>query len=531
MPGTNTSVTDRVNVYNAVNPATGEILPPAFTEFSVEQVNRAVTTAHSAFHNYRKKTGEEKAFFLETVGSELRNMEKELISRCQLETGLPQARLESELTRTISQLNLFGELLREGSWVNARIDTSQPGRVPLPRPDIRQLQIAIGTVGIFGASNFPFAFSVAGGDTASALAAGCTVVFKAHPAHPGTSELATQSIISAALKTGMPEGVFCLVHGQSTETGMAIVSHPLIKAIGFTGSTKGGLAIAAAAAARPQPIPVYAEMGSTNPVFILPRALREKSTLLARSLAASSTLGVGQFCTNPGLVITMESEDSTAFLQNSGTLFSQTPAGTMLSAGISDSYKKGINKLVREKGAQVIASGKESDGPNSGTSYLLHSSAATVLADAAMTDEVFGPSTLAITAKDKNELLEFAESLGGHLTATIHAMPEDLLEFRELLDILESKVGRIILNGFPTGVEVCHSMVHGGPFPATTDSRTTSVGTGAIYRFTRPICYQDFNQDMLPPQLSDSNPLKIWRLVDGKFTKDNLSSSQKISSL
>lgn len=509
-------------VFHAVNPVTGEALLPAFNEYTEEQVNQAARLVYEAFPVYRRKTGLQKALFLEAIGIAMRGMEKELISQCQLETGLPLGRLESELTRTINQLNLFAALLRDGSWVNARIDRPQPARLPLPKPDTRQLQVALGPVGIFGASNFPFAFSVAGGDTASALAAGCTVLIKAHPAHPATSTMTMQAIHAAALKTGIPQGVAALVHGQSADVGMAIVKHPLVKAIGFTGSTKGGLAIAAAAAKRPEPIPVYAEMGSTNPVFILPGAVRENAASLARMLAASATLGVGQFCTNPGMTILLESQDTENFLQDSAAIFNETPAGTMLTAGISQAYRSGIKKLTDEKGAAVIGAGKKSDHTHRGTAYLLQAAASAVLADPAMTEEVFGPSSLAITAKNKMELLQFARSLAGHLTATVHALPEDIREYAELFEILECKAGRIILNGFPTGVEVAHSMVHGGPFPATTDSRTTSVGTGAIYRFTRPVCYQDFPQELLPPELWNENPLNIWRLLDGEITKDKV---------
>jgi NADP-dependent aldehyde dehydrogenase len=510
-------------VFQATNPATGEMLAPVFTEFSADQVNQAVTIAEQAFQSYRSQSGPEKALFLETAGEELRSIQNDLIAYCQLETGLPEGRLLSELTRTINQLKLFSGLLREGSWRNARIDRAQPDRLPLPGPDLRQIQVPLGPVGIFGASNFPFAFSVAGGDTVSALAAGCTVVVKAHPAHPGTSEMVSEAIRSAARKTGLPEGVLTLVHGQSATAGMAIVSHPGIQAIGFTGSTKGGMAIAAAAAARNQPIPVFAEMGSTNPVFILPGALRDRSTVLANALVSSATLGVGQFCTNPGLVIVPEGPDAENFIANIVTLFTNAPAGIMLTQGISQAYRNGIDRLINENGAVLIASGKPSDYAACGIPYLLRTSAATALAHPAITGEVFGPSTLVITTRNKTELLQFAEYLTGHLTATIHAHASDLNEFHELPGILERKAGRIILNGFPTGVEVAHSMVHGGPFPATTDSRTTSVGTAAIYRFTRPVCYQDYTPDLLPAELLDENPLRIWRLVDGELKKDALS--------
>ncbi|WP_026463029.1 aldehyde dehydrogenase (NADP(+)) [Adhaeribacter aquaticus] len=508
--------------FTGVNPATGEALETVFTESTPEEVDAAVRKAEEAFTTYRLKTSEERAAFLERIGEEIMALGDDLLNICSQETGLPLPRLQGERGRTVNQLRLFAEIVREGSWVNARIDKAQPDRQPLPKPDLRQMQIPLGPVGVFGASNFPFAFSVAGGDTASALAAGCTVVVKAHPAHPGTSEMVGNAIIKAAKAAGMPDGTLSFVHGTSVEVGMAIVTHPLIKAIGFTGSTRGGTAIFAAAAARPEPIPVYAEMGSTNPVFILPRALKEREDAIAQGLAASVTLGVGQFCTNPGLVVTLDSDISSSFLQKASKHFEASTAGTMLTPGIKQAYDSGLQRLQKVEGVKVLAQGAAAAGTCGGVAHLLQASAETILGNPELAEEVFGPSSLAVTASDKDQVLEFARNLHGHLTATIHATAEDLEEYAELVQILERKVGRILFNGYPTGVEVSHAMVHGGPFPATSDSRSTSVGTLAIYRFARPVCYQDFPAKALPAALQNDNPLNIWRMVDGQFTKESI---------
>lgn len=499
----------------AFDPEANTSLEHTFYEATAGEIDNAIQLAEKAFRIYRKKTGVEKASFLEAIGDEIMAMGENLISVCRKETGLPEGRLIGERGRTVNQLKLFAELLREGSWVDARIDTAIPDRTPIPKPDIRQLQIPIGPVGIFGASNFPLAFSVAGGDTASALAAGCSVVVKGHPAHPGTSEIVGQAIVNAVKKTGMPEGVFSLIQGPSIEVGKAIVRHPLIKAIGFTGSFRGGKALFDEAVRRPEPIPVYAEMGSTNPVFILPGALAERKEKIAEGLKNAVTLGVGQFCTNPGMVISMDSAERKSFVELSQDLFIATDPATMLTPTIQDAYKQGLNHLQNQPGVETLASGK-SGGATSGQAYLMEVDASELSKNDSLSKEVFGPSTLMIKAGSKDDLLTIANQLEGHLTATVHGTSEDLEEYRDLLEILEQKAGRVIINGFPTGVEVCQSMVHGGPFPATTDPRTTSVGTAAILRFTRPVCYQDFPQALLPPELHDENPLGLMRIVNGQ---------------
>ncbi|WP_254164394.1 aldehyde dehydrogenase (NADP(+)) [Chryseosolibacter histidini] len=505
--------------FQAENPATGKMLEQSFYEASQKEVDEAVHQAEDAFNDYNKKSGKQRADLLEAIADEIIALGDVLIQRCMEETGLPEARLTGERGRTVNQLKLFAQVLREGSWVNARIDLADPDRKPLPKPDVRSMYRPLGPVGIFGASNFPFAFSVAGGDTASALAAGCTVVVKAHPAHPGTCELIANAIQRAVEKSNMPAGTFSMVQGQSTDVGLAIVRHPLIKAIGFTGSFRGGKAIFDEANKRTVPIPVYAEMGSTNPVFILPGVLKEKREAIAKDLAASVTQGVGQFCTNPGLILLQQSEDGKAFKDTLSGSMAGSAAGVMLSAGIRSNYERGIEKLKGATGVTVVARGKSEGEGYRGVPSLLEATADSFLKDHTLEEEVFGPSTLMITASTREEIIRAAEKLTGHLTATILGTEKDLEDYKDLIAILEQKVGRLIFNGYPTGVEVCHSVVHGGPYPATTDSRTTSVGPAAIFRFARPVCYQNFPQTMLPDELKNNNPLGIWRMVNGEMKR------------
>jgi 2,5-dioxopentanoate dehydrogenase len=505
--------------FHAENPAKQHVLGPGFYEATVSEIGSAIAKSSRAFRIYRETTGQQRSNFLEAIGEQLLALGDTLIKRAAEETGLPEARLMGESGRTVGQLKLFAKLVQEGSWVDARIDLAEPERLPMRKPDVRSMMRAIGPVGIFGASNFPLAFSVAGGDTASALAAGCPVVVKAHPAHPGTCELVGIAILRAAEKTGMPDGVFSMLHGRSIEVGQAIVKNPLIKAIGFTGSFKGGKSLFDEANKRPEPIPVYAEMGSVNPVFILPEALELRREQIAKDLAASVTQGVGQFCTNPGLVLMEQSTNTDLFHQALGKVISEMNSGVMLSQGIHNSYRSGTEKLKNVPGVTVVSAGREVGHGYQGTPSVFAATASTFLEQHALEEEVFGPSTMLITASDKYELLKAAEKLSGHLTATVHGTEKDLTDNAGLLAVLELKVGRLIINGYPTGVEVCHSMVHGGPFPATTDARTTSVGTRAITRFTRPVCYQDFPQSVLPAELRDSNPLGIWRMVNGEWRK------------
>lgn len=505
--------------FYGINPASGERLNTTFHEAGKQEVDQAVQKAEEAFWIYRKKSGVEKADFLERIGEEIMALGDALLERGEQETGLPNARLQNERTRTVNQLKMFANLLREGSWVGARVDKADPNRTPLPKPDIRQMQIALGPVGIFGASNFPFAFSVAGGDTASALAAGCCVVVKAHPSHPSTSEMVGGAIVNAIKAVGMPKGVFSLLQGNSPLVGMEIVNHPLIKAIGFTGSFAGGKALFDAAATRKEPIPVYAEMGSINPVFVLPGALKSRGQKIAEGYVKSLTLGGGQFCTNPGVLFSLQSQETEPFVTSASQLIKESSTGPMLNERISKAYQEQIDKFGQTEGVTVVAKSAVSAAAFAYHACIFKTTADHYMRNPSLSEEAFGPSSLLVTAQDKHQLEQVARSLEGHLTATLQATEEDMQEYQELIEILERKVGRLIINGFPTGVEVCHAMVHGGPFPATTDARTTSVGTEAIKRFCRPICYQDFPQQSLPDELKDETPPKIWRLFDGNFTK------------
>jgi 2,5-dioxopentanoate dehydrogenase len=492
-----------------------------FTNASVSIINTALDLAMQAFLELKKMSSMDRVAFLERIGEELMQDEA-LIERCRLETGLGVPRLLSERDRTVNQLKLFASLLKEGSWVEAKIDTALPDRKPLPRPDIRQMLMPIGPVAVFGASNFPLAFSVAGGDTASAFAAGCPVIFKAHPLHPGTSERVGEAIIRAAIHTGMPDGIFSMIHGDKHEPGLTLVKHPAVKAVAFTGSFKGGKALFNAAVARDIPIPVFAEMGSTNPVFLLPRAVEARGKQIAEGLVGSISLGVGQFCTKPGIFIGLASEKFDELVNEAGVCVKKLETGPMLSGLMKQNYLDGVNSLLHRDGVELLAKGLQRELKGYGVPYLLKTNLKTAMHDEAIAEEIFGPCSVACVAENKEQVLEYAASLKGHLTATVHGTEDDLEEYGELLALLTDKVGRIIINGYPTGVEVCHAMVHGGPFPATTDSRSTSVGTGAIKRFVRPVAFQNFPQRALPEVLRDENPTGIYRVINGQITKDRV---------
>lgn len=508
-------------VMTSINPANGEKLGE-FIVATPGEVDRAVNKAAAAFQVYRKKSGLEKARFLEAIADEIVAIGDELITVCCAESALPKGRIEGERGRTTGQLRLFANLLKEGSWLDARIEIAEPERVPLPKPDIRSMQIPLGPVVVFGASNFPLAFSVAGGDTTSALAAGCCVVVKAHPAHLTTSWLVGQAIQKAARATGMPDGVFSLLFGDGPVLGSQLVQHPEVTAVGFTGSFGAGKAIYDLAVRRDVPIPVYAEMGSTNPVFVLPEALHSQADVFAKGFSGSVTLGVGQFCTNPGMLIYENSESAGNFTNKLQEEFKQTTGGVMLAANIHKSYGAGIDKHAGTVGVTTLATGNASADSNTASPVLFKTNSETLKAHPDLAEEVFGPTSMVVEATSREDVLEIARNLSGHLTATVHGSERDLVEYKELLDILEQKVGRLLINGHPTGVEVCSAMVHGGPFPATTAPGTTSVGTMAIDRFTRPVCYQNMPQALLPDELKNSNPLSIWRLINGSLTKDTI---------
>jgi 2,5-dioxopentanoate dehydrogenase len=470
-----------------------------------QQLEQIVERAAS----YRSPGPEVLAGFLERIGEMIVAVGEKLILTCADETALSVDRLTGERARTVNQLKMFADRIREGSWVDARIDTSLPERKPIPRPDLRRMLIPLGPVAVFGASNFPLAFSVAGGDTASALAAGCPVVVKPHPGHAGTSTIVATAILRAAEECEMPEGVFAMLEENSVEIGLELVRHPLIRAVGFTGSTKAGRALFDAANARPEPIPVFAEMGSLNPLFALPGALKKRGEQIATGLAGSVSLGTGQFCTKPGLVIGQQSSALDQFASRLGEELSRVPKGRMLNETISKRFDESLAKakdyLRAEGGAYLLVT----DGKKFDEERALH-------------QEIFGPATLLVQCETANELIELANGLEGQLTATIHAEPDDEALSGSLLRVLQEKAGRIVWNSYPTGVEVSPSMHHGGPYPATTDSRFTSVGTAAIQRFARPVCYQGLPQAMLPAELQDLNPRKIWRMVNGSLTKDNI---------
>ena len=500
-------------VAKAINPATHETIGPDFGLATPEDTDAACALAQQAFDTYRATSPEQRAVFLETIAQNILDIGPELIERAMQETGLPQARLEGERGRTVGQLRLFAKVVRDGYYLDATLDTAQPDRAPAPRPDLRLRKIAIGPVVVFGASNFPLAFSVAGGDTASALAAGCPVIVKAHGAHMGTAELVGKAVQKAVASNNLPEGTFSMLFGEGRQIGQRLAGHPAVKAIGFTGSRGGGVALMKTAAERKEPIPVYAEMSSINPVFVLPGALSNDK--LAQGFVDSLTLGVGQFCTNPGLVLGLAGEAFDKFIAASGAALAAKGAGTMLTPGIHKAYLDGVKKMSSIPGVDLVGQGS-TDGVGCAAQAALYATdAATYLATPDLESEIFGPASLFIRCKDEAELRQVAEHLEGQLTATVHATGEDKQLAASLLPILERKAGRIRFNGFPTGVEVSHTMVHGGPFPATSDSRTTSVGASAIDRFLRPVCYQNVPADLLPEDLQDSNPRKLARLVDG----------------
>jgi NADP-dependent aldehyde dehydrogenase len=501
--------------FRAVDPAQGTEIAPDFVDAGPQQVAVAAELAEQASPVFRDTSPDARAAFLEAIATNIEGLGDELITRAMSETGLPRPRLEGERGRTAGQLRLFARLVRGGDWIDARIDPALPDRAPLPRPDLRLRQIGLGPVAVFGASNFPLAFSVAGGDTASAFAAGCPVIVKGHPAHPGTSELVGRAIRAAVQDAGLPEGVFSLLTGTTNDLGGALVSDPRVKAVGFTGSRAGGLALMRIAAGRPVPIPVHAEMSSTNPAFLLPAALEARAEALGRGFIGSLVLGAGQFCTNPGLVIALEGPPLERFTDAALAALGAATAATMLTPGIHQAFGKGIAALEAHSGTRLLARGPTGSGVNACQAALFSTDARTFLADPALAEEVFGASSIIVRCRDEDEMIGIAGALEGQLTATLHLDAADHPLVARLLPLLEERAGRILANGWPTGVEVSPAMVHGGPFPATSDSRTTSVGTMAIRRFLRPVCYQDIPEDLLPDALKAANPYRLRRMIDG----------------
>ena len=504
--------------FHALNPATGAELEPAFGGGSTADVDAACTLAEAAFNEFRARSLEERAKFLETIAQGVLNLGDELVERVMSESGLPRGRVEGERGRTVGQLRLFASLAREGRWLNATLDRAMPDRKPLPRADLRAQKIPVGPVAVFSASNFPLAFSVAGGDTAAAFAAGCPVVAKSHSSHLGTSEMVGRVVQKAVADCGLPEGVFSLLVGNGASVGEALVQHPAIQAVGFTGSRRVGRRMVALAAAREVPIPVYAEMSSINPVFLLPAALAERAEKIAQGLIDSVTLGTGQFCTKPGIVIGIAGEDFERFRAAAASAVEAKAATTMLNSGIHRAYCQGTDHWASDRGVSAVSTGGAApSGSYAGQPKLFATSAQHFLKSPNLLDEVFGPAALLIECSGVSELISVARRLNGQLTATLQMAKQDTALARELVPLLERIAGRLIVNGFPTGVEVCYAMVHGGPSPATSDSRVTSVGAMSIERFLRPVCYQDFPAELLPEPLQDGNPLHLWRLVEGSL--------------
>ncbi len=495
---------------NAVQAGGGATLEPLFVSATSEEVEKTMALAASAFPVYSNLSGKKRAEFLRAIATEIEGAVEDIVERGQLETALPEARLRGETGRTTGQLRLFANLIEEGSWVDARIERADPDRKPLPKLDIRSMLRPLGPVAVFCAGNFPLAYSVAGGDTASALAAGCPVIAIAHEGHPGVAEIVGAAVIRAAQQTGMPDGVFSLLFGGGRTVGQAVVKHPVTQAVGFTGSRAGGTALLDLANKRPQPIPVYAEMSSINPLVILPGALARGEEALAEAFYGSLTLGVGQFCTNPGLVFLPEGKGD-AFLAKLKSLVETGAPGTMLNSGICANYAKSTAATAAISGVETLARSNNEAGPGQGAPAVFVVSIADFLKNPALQHEMFGPATL-IVRGTVSEIESAILALEGQLTASLHATDEELASHTSLVQALQQRAGRLIFNGYPTGVEVCNSIVHGGPFPATSDGRSTSVGPTAILRFVRPVAWQSFPDAALPAELQEANPLGIRRV-------------------
>ncbi len=505
------------NFIKAVNPATKQQLPEEFPIATPSQIDQVVANAYTAWKIFKNTSGEKKAEFLNAIAEEIETLGDVLVKRAMAESGLPEGRIKGERGRTCGQLRLFATFVKEGSWVNAIIDEAMPDRQPMPRVDMRKMLQSLGPVAIFGASNFPLAFSTAGGDTASALAAGCPVVVKGHPSHPGTNKLVSAAISKAAKRCGLPNAVFASIDG-GVEVGQQLVMHPLIKAVGFTGSLGGGNAIMKTANQRPEPIPVYAEMGSINPIFIMPSQLNGDLEQLASTLANSINMGAGQFCTNPGVIVLPQHNHTEAFIKLLGKAFEQLTAYTMLNEGIFNHFESCKAKAIQDGIVEVVFQKKDSENWVANPAFVTIS-ANKFIENRLLHNEVFGPFSIGVVCESMKEMHDVVESLEGQLTGTFMGDDAEMKENIDLIDALSEKVGRVIFNGVPTGVEVSYAMHHGGPYPASSNGMYTSVGTDAIYRFARPICYQSAPQSILPVELKDNNPTGIWRIVNGESVK------------
>ena len=489
-----------------------------FTEASSEEINEAVALASEAFKSYRNTSGKKKAYFLNAIADEILALGDELIQTYCSETGLPEGRAKGERGRTVGQLRSFADLVLEGSWVEATIDTALPDRQPMPRSDIRKMLIPLGPVVVFGASNFPLAYSTAGGDTAAAFAAGCPVIVKSHPMHAGTGELVSQAIIRAAEKTGMPNGIFSNLNSSGIEVGVQLVKHSGVKAVGSTGSIRGGRALYDLASQREEPIPVFAEMGSVNPVIILPEALKSRGAGLAKTYAGSITLGSGQFCTNPGLLLGIKGEALSSFIQNLADEILRIEPSCMLHPNIVGAYENNKAKALLQSELMVTANYDLEVKSNFAKQAITTVQGETFLENTTLHQEVFGPYSIVVQCKDVKQLETIVTKLEGQLTGTVIAEDDEVGGYSNVIDALQNRVGRIIYNGVPTGVEVCPSMVHGGPYPSSTDSRFTAVGIHSIKRWVRPFSFQDWPNSILPSELKNENTLGISRLVNNKQT-------------
>ncbi len=500
----------------AYSASAGGEIEPAFALAVTDEVERAMTLADRAFETLGQTSQGARADFLDKIAGNIEALGDQLVERAVQETNLPAGRIAGERARTSGQLRMFASLLREGSWRDATIDLRQVDRLPAPKPDLRRLLVPLGPVVVFGASNFPLAFSVAGGDTASALAAGCPVVFKAHPAHPGTSELVGRAIVQACDETGMPEGTFSLLHTDAA-TAQHLVTHPLTQAVAFTGSQAVGKTLMRLAAGRDVPVPVYAEMGSVNPVFLLP-GFGQRADAVAQGFVQSLNLGVGQFCTNPGVVVGIVSAELEEFVTAVTAALLEVEPAAMLTPGIAAGFRAGCRRLADHLDVKTVFAGTdEGDSP---APRLFTTRAETFLSDPALGAEVFGPTALVVVCDSFEQMKRVARNLEGQLTVTLQGSGTADGHMAELLPLVTRKAGRIVHNGYPTGVEVSPAMQHGGPFPSSSNPRTTSVGTAAIQRFVRPVCFQDLPVDLLPDELVDHNPLHIWRRVDGRLSHD-----------
>lgn len=513
-----TNPTKKLEFLQSTNPRTQKTIAEKFSITSETEMDHLVKEAYHAWKIYKNIPGSKKATFLRTIADEIEALGDTLVHRAMEESGLPEARIKGERGRTCNQLRLFASYIEEGSWVDAIIDEALPDRKPMPRVDIRKMSISIGPVAIFTASNFPLAFSTAGGDTTSALAAGCPVIVKAHPSHLGTNSLVSKAISISVDKCNLPSGVFTTIVG-GIETGQQLVQHPLVKAVGFTGSYSGGKAIYDIANNRPEPIPVYAEMGSNNPVFILQEKLKSEYSTLATNIAHSVNMGAGQFCTNPGILVLQKGDITNLFLEKLKIAFSELKSFTMLNEGIHQSYNIGKNNCINSNGVSVIFENKEDENSWTGKPAVAYISATNFIENKKLQTEIFGPFTLAVICENESELTAVAHCFHGQLTATVMATNEEVEKYSNLIELLSQKAGRIIFNGLPTGVEVCHAMHHGGPFPSSSNALFTSVGTGAIHRFVRPVAFQNMPDTLLPDALKQSNPLQIWRTINGQKSK------------